>query len=128
MSHRNVENVENPLVHQGVRMLDDPEKTDQLLTRMRAHLPFEVRLLPELVRHLRSESVAVVPGKRPLVWDVSYAGDEGGIVCHLDPGESEEALVVSLTHLYVPATVPVAREVAAYQKHRIKKLKKLPGA
>jgi hypothetical protein len=78
-----------------------------------------------LVDEFRSRSLAVARAGRHLVRDISYAGDEGGIVCHLESGDQGEVLVVSLTHLHVPATVPVAAEVAAYRKRRIKKLKKL---
>lgn len=106
-------------------MLDDPAKTQRLLEILRAHLPFEVRLTATLVRELRSRSLTVAMGDRHLVRDISYAGDDGGIVCHLDSGGRGEVLIVSLTHLFVPALVPVSAEVAAYQKHRIKKLKKL---
>lgn len=109
-------------------MLDDPAKTQRLLEILRAHLPFEVRLIPMLVRELQSRSLAVDTAERHLVRDIYYAGDEGGIVCHLDPGNGQEVLVVSLTHLHVPAFVPVAAGVAAYQKRRIKKLKKLGRA
>ncbi len=109
-------------------MIDDPAKTQHLLEALRARLPFEVRLTPILVRELRSRSLAANTADRHLVRDLYYLGDEGGIVCHLDPGNGREVLVVSLTHLHVPAFVPVATEVAAYQKRRIKKLKKLGRA
>ena len=37
------------------------------------------------------------------------------------------ALVVSLTYVRVPRSMPLARAVADYQKHRVKKLKKQGG-
>ena len=44
------------------------------------------------------------------VSDLSYAGDQGGIVCHIVPPEKQEVLVVSLTQLHVPrATCHVPR-------------------
>jgi hypothetical protein len=58
------------------------------------------------------------------VSDLSYAGDQGGIVCHIVPPEKQEVLVVSLTQVHVPRTMPLAAAVADYQKHRVKKLKK----
>jgi hypothetical protein len=58
------------------------------------------------------------------VSELSYAGDEGGIVCHIVPPEKREALVVSLTHVRVPRSMPLAAAVVDYQKHRVKKLKK----
>jgi hypothetical protein len=109
-------------------MLDDPEKTQHLLRALRAELPFEVRLAPTLARHLQSRLPTVVSSDRHLVRGISYAGDEGGIVCHLDAGNGQEVLVVSLTHLHVPASVSVAAEAAVYQKRRIKRLKKLGRA
>jgi hypothetical protein len=62
---------------------------------------------------------------RQIVSDLSYAGDEGGIVCHmLSSEEGGGALVVSLTQVHVPRSLPFAAAVADYQKHRVKKLKK----
>ncbi len=48
-------------------------------------------------------------------------GDEGGIVCQLDFGHEagEKAFFVSITHLTFDRRLPLAREIAAYQKHRI---------
>jgi hypothetical protein len=45
-------------------------------------------------------------------------------MCHIAPPEDKSALVVSLTHVHVPRSMPLARAVADYQKHRVKKLKK----
>ena len=52
------------------------------------------------------------------------SGDEGGIVCHIAPPDKEEALVVSLTQVRVPRSMPLAAAVADYHNHRVKKLKK----
>jgi hypothetical protein len=62
--------------------------------------------------------------KHHTVSELSYAGDEGGIVCHIVPPETREALVISLTHVRVPRSMPLAAAVDDYQKHRVKKLKK----
>jgi hypothetical protein len=109
-------------------MLDNPEKVQRLLASLRASLPFEVELTPSLVRHLRGQHVAAADNRRHAVSDVSYAGDEGGIVCHITPSDGREALVVSLTHLRVPRSMPFATAIAEYQKRRIKKLRKQGGA
>jgi hypothetical protein len=58
-----------------------------------------------------------------IVSDLSYAGDEGGIVCHMRSDE-EQGLVVSLTQVRIPRTMPFAAAVADYHNHRVKKLKK----
>ena len=103
-------------------MLDNPEKTTRLLTALKAAAPFEVEVLPSVVKHLQSENLAITNPTRQVVSDLSYAGDEGGIVCHIEG--KREALIMSLTHVHVPRTNPHARAVIDYQKHRIKKLKK----
>ena len=104
-------------------MLDNPEKTTRLLTALKAAAPFEVEVLPSVVKHLQSENLAITNPTRQVVSDLSYAGDEGGIVCHIVPEGKREALIMSLTHVHVPRN-PHARAVIDYQKHRIKKLKK----
>jgi hypothetical protein len=105
-------------------MLDNPEKTARLLTALKAALPFEVELTTRLIEQLQSEGVAGTDRGPHRVTDLSYAGDEGGIVCHITPPERREALFVSLTHVRVPRPMPLAKAVADYQKHRAKKLKK----
>ena len=105
-------------------MLDMPEKTLDLIAAMKAAVPFEVELTPQLLAHLRAENVTTGTPPRQIVREVSYAGDEGGILCHIEPDGSEKRLVVSLTHLHVRRSLPFAAAVLDYQKHRIKKLKK----
>jgi hypothetical protein len=104
-------------------MLDHPEKTPKLLAALKAAVPFEVELTERLVNQLRAQHHAGADRKHHTVSDLSYAGDEGGIVRHIVPPEKQEALVVSLTHLRVPRTLSLAATVADYQKHRVKKLK-----
>jgi hypothetical protein len=106
-------------------MLDHPEKTPRLLAALKAAAPFEVELLPSLTDHLQAENVVNAGRTHQVVWDLSYAGDEGGIMCHMSRSEETgRALVVSLTYVRVPRSMPLARAVADYQKHRVKKLKK----
>src|SRR5215468_1872358 len=106
-------------------MLDHPKKTAQLLGALKAAAPFEVELTSSLVEHLRAENVIEADQKRHVVSDLSYAGDEGGIVCRLSCSqEAGRALVVSLTHVRVSRSMPLAAAVLDYQKHRMKKIKK----
>ena len=105
-------------------MLDNPEKTARLLTALKAAAPFEVEVLPSVVKHLQSENLAITNPTRQVVSDLSYAGDEGGIVCHIVPEGTRETLIMSLTHIRLPRTNRLAVAVTDYQKYRIKKLKK----
>jgi hypothetical protein len=105
-------------------MLDHPEKTAPLLADLKAAVPFKVALTPQLAAHLRAEHVAAAAEPKHTVSDLSYAGDEGGIVCHLAPSGAGAALIVSLTHVSVPRSMPLSSAILGYQKHRVKKLKK----
>jgi hypothetical protein len=81
-------------------MLDNPEKTARLLAALKAALPFKVELVPSLVSYLHVQHVAAADQTQHIVSDLSYAGDEGGIVCHIVRSEAEGALVVSLTQAH----------------------------
>src|SRR3954471_13230219 len=73
-------------------MLDDPGKTPRLLVAVQGvALPFGVHLTPPLARLLREEQVALAAGDRQTVSEVSYLGDEGGIVCHIVPPDGGKA-------------------------------------
>lgn len=105
-------------------MLDNPEKTTKLLTSMKAALPFEVELTPEVIAHLRTQRIADNVKPMQMVAKVSYAGDEGGIICHLAPQDGRNAIILSLTHVRIYRPQPLAADVFDYQTHRVRKLKK----
>ena len=49
-------------------------------------------------------------------------------MCRLDfEREIETATFASITHLRFDARLPVARDIAAYQKHRVKHLRRQPA-
>jgi hypothetical protein len=60
------------------------------------------------------------------ITEIYYAGDEGGILCKLDFGteDADPVFFVSITHLTFDRRLPLAREIAAYQKHRVKRLRR----
>src|SRR5207253_3323198 len=87
---------------------DNPEKTARLLAALKAAVPFKVELVPSLVVYLRAQHVAIADQTQHIVSNLSYAGDEGGIVCHIAPPDKEQALVVSLTQVRVPRSMPLA--------------------
>jgi hypothetical protein len=105
-------------------MLDHPSKTEELLAMLRAAVPFEVEIAPSVIKQLHDDGAAVASKMRYVVSDVSYAGDEGGIVCHIVPPQGRDAIVISLTYVRVPRVTPLATAILACQKHRMKKLKK----
>lgn len=101
-------------------MLDNPEKTARLLAALKATVPFEIELIPEVVKQLQSGKLSHAHQTHCTVSELSYAGDDGGILCHIVPPDEPPAFFISLTHIRMPLTATVID----YQKHRMKKLKK----
>ncbi len=49
-------------------------------------------------------------------------------MCRLDfAQESETAAFASITHLRFDPRLPIARDIAVYQKHRVKRLRRQPS-
>jgi hypothetical protein len=46
-------------------------------------------------------------------------------MCQVNFDHEERRLFVSITQLRFASTAPLAREIAAYQKHRMKRLRRL---
>jgi hypothetical protein len=119
--------------HSGARMrggtpvLDKLEKTHELIATLKAALPFQVGLMPELIADLARQQNPVTVKPIETVSEISYLGDTGGIVCHIQPEDAHNLAVISLTHVRVPRTLPFAAAVLDYQKHRVKKLRKRHG-
>ena len=110
-------------------MIDEPRKTELLMTVLKESLPIPVIVPPKLARELPEKSPALSISGRCNVIDVLYSGDVGGILCSIDIGgrDAEKVLLVSITHLAFSRNFPLFREIEAYQRHRVKKLKKQQG-
>ena len=72
-------------------MLDKPEKTHQLVATLKAALPFDVALTPDLIVLLASQQNPIIVKSTETVSEISYAGDEGGILCHIRPTSAPQA-------------------------------------
>jgi hypothetical protein len=111
-------------------MIDNPELTANLLAKLEAALPLSAIVTPYLAGVLRKQSPeASIPRTGQVVW-IYNAGDEGGILCKLSvegAADSNQAFFVSITHLAFDRRLPLAREIAAYQKRRVKKLRRQGG-
>jgi hypothetical protein len=110
-------------------MIDDPKKTDVLMSMLTESLPIEANIPPYLAGELTQKSPEMTIPRKCNVTSILYTGDMGGILCGLDIGgaEAKTAHVVSITHLTFDRRVPLSREIEAYQRHRIKKLKQQQG-
>ncbi len=107
-------------------MIDDIKNSLALVEKMQAALPMRAFATKGLRRTLQQSSKQRFPHEFS-VPDVKYLGDQGGIACILDLGfeDAKEVHVVSITHLRFDRRHPLAKEIEAYCKHRIKRLKKL---
>src|SRR4051812_27186917 len=106
-------------------MIDNPEQVERLLARLQAALPVPARLTPEAAATLQAQNAAgKIPPVCSITW-ISYAGDEGGIVCRLDFGhQTEQAVFTSITHLRFDPRLPLTPEITAYQKRRVRRLQR----
>ena len=104
--------------------IDHPDQVERLMDRLGAALPIPARATPELQMSLREQRGATIPVNCRVTW-ISYAGDEGGIVCQLEAeADAAEVVFASITHLRFDPRLPLAREIAAYQRHRVKRLRR----
>ena len=108
-------------------MIDNPLQVERLVTKMRESLPLFAALSHEVAAGIREQSPATDSPRRYPITRVDYAGDEGGIVCKVELGQEndDKALFASITYLQFDRTAPIARQIAAYQKHRVKRLRRI---
>jgi hypothetical protein len=110
-------------------MIDEPRKTQLLMAGLKESLPIPAIIPPQLARKLAEGKPQSSIPSRCNVIDVIYSGDVGGVLCNLDVDgrEAKEVHLVSITQLSFSRNVSLFREIEAYQRHRIKKLKKQQG-
>lgn len=111
-------------------MIDNPEQLERLLHKLTEAAPLAALAPPALIASLRGRSSVATITPECTVTGVMYMGDEGGITCQVvfDAEESEEVFLVSITLLAFDRRLAVAREIAAYQKHRVKRIRREGGA
>lgn len=107
-------------------MIDDIVRVGALLAGLEDALPLQAEPTAELAAVMRQDRPGRALPRHCRVTKISYAGDPGGIMCRLDDAHepSLPLFVVSITHLKFNAKTPMAREIAAYRKRRIKRLRK----
>jgi hypothetical protein len=110
----------------GRQMIDNQDQVERLLLRLTEVLPLPALVPPALMASLRGQSSTTKLARDCKITEVSYSGDEGGVLCHVtfDDEQKKEIFLVSITHLAFDRRLPVAREIAAYQKHRIKRIRR----
>jgi hypothetical protein len=110
-------------------MIDDYARAMELVKKIEDQLPIPVRLGSPVKRTLRDKGLTVSRDQKLEIKRVFYFGDEGGIMCDVTPArDAKEAVVVSLTHLLVPARHPLAQEIRAYQRERTRRIVQSRGS
>jgi hypothetical protein len=111
---------------EGLFVIDNPLQAHLLMAKLKAALPLPALATPPLLAQLHEQAPGRDLSPRCQITGIHYAGDEGGILCKLDFGHEDdrEVLLVSITHLTFDRRLPLAREIAAYQKHRVKRIRR----
>ena len=117
-------------LHGRRSVIDNPDQVEHLVSRLREALPIPATASPPLLALLKERSPSLDLQPLCRVLRVDYAGDEGGIVCQLDflREDGREVFFASITHLTFDRRLPLAREIAAYQKHRAKRIRRATSA
>ena len=110
-------------------MIDNPVQVEPLIAKLKAALPLSATVSAPMLAALHEQSSGTDLPPRCQITGIHYVGDEGGIVCKLDFGNEPDQKVffASITHLTFDRRLPLAREIAAYQKHRIKRIRRGNG-
>ena len=111
---------------EGLFVIDNPLQTELLIAKLKAAVPLSATVSRPLLALLQEQSPDIALPPRCQITGIHYTGDEGGIVCKLDFGTEDDraVFVVSITYLTFDRRLPLAREIAAYQKHRVKRLRR----
>jgi len=72
-------------------VIDRADQVERLLAQMRAALPMPARMTQYLLTALQQQSPTTPISPACHITEVHYAGDEGGIVCHLAREGADES-------------------------------------
>lgn len=104
-------------------MMDDEQEALELMNRMKSALPIPTYPSRKCVLMLKEQNLKLKTGQLLDITEVHYSGDAGGITCMLKlPFPTESIYMVSLTHLRLMATHPLAKDIRKYQVQRIRQL------
>jgi hypothetical protein len=102
-------------------VIDNPAEVAALIRKMETHLPIAAKATAELAQLLR-DKMDISSKQSVAIEKLIYLGDEGGIACAITLPGGDKSLIVSLTHLRIQDSHPLAKDIVAYQRKRVKKL------
>lgn len=94
-----------------------------LTEKIKANLPITAHPSKAYLKLMKQQGTTLA-SNQPLVIDsVLYMGDEGGISCGILPNKKDgQVYIVSITHLDIDPTHPLASEIQTYQRQRTRKI------
>lgn len=101
-----------------------PPDPKQLMQEITAHLPLPVYATPGLSHSLQQQGKDIRADEALHVTSVFDSGDMGGILCAIASTDQKEVFVISLTHLRIHKDHPLRGRIEAYQKARIRRLRR----
>ena len=104
-------------------MIDNYSKALELIEKLKEHLPIIASPTKQFIQAMKDNKIEITKDQELQIDSVLYMGDEGGISCSMSmPKDSERVVVTSITHIRIPFSHPMSKEIVQYQKRRIKKL------
>ena len=103
--------------------IDNYRQAMELVEKMKAALPISASPNSDTKISLHKQGVRNLE-QNLQIKDVLYMGDEAGICCHINPENSQNVLIVSLTQLIIDPLHPMVEEITVYQVKRTVQLTK----
>lgn len=94
----------------------------ELLRKLQNQIPFIVFSTKYLSQSLHEKGISTNEKRGFEVSEVEDSKEFGGIICHIKPENSDNVLVISLTHLRVNQDFPLRKEIMQYKRQRIKEI------
>lgn len=103
--------------------VDDYAEAIALTEKIKANLPITAHPGKQYLKLLKKQGEQVSSNQELVIDSVVYTGDEGGICCGIQPKEGDKHVqLVSITHLEVDPSHPLASEIQNYQRKRTRTL------
>ena len=100
--------------------IDDPVETRQLFLEMEASLPISVRFTEHGIKGLQQQlpDMKITKDMVFAIDNLLYSGDAGGILCTISSADGGQQTIISITHLKIDSSHPLAARIQQYQKKR----------
>ena len=100
--------------------IDDPVETRKLFLEMEASLPISIRFVERSVKGLQQQlpDLEITKDQVFSIEKLLYSGDAGGILCTVSSADNKNQTIISITHLKIDPSHPLADRIQQYQRKR----------